>query len=252
MTARRSSSVNVLAYNCARSGRVSAHVRYLSAQASNTSRTLASCGCCLTIASNCAFRAAFTVASEWSTTSNVSASAKRVADGEGVAFMDAELGAAIRVVSVWAERTAGATALTSARAKATRIPSGIGYGVARDMRRGGGYQRVHRDSERTAGRLQDPRRGLSRAGTAGIDQANGEPALGIEPRTARLRIECSTTELRWRHALARTRTATPFGTTPSRWRVYQFHHQGSMRDTCLTGLTGLEPATSGVTDRHSN
>src|SRR5262249_27772003 len=29
------------------------------------------------------------------------------------------------------------------------------------------------------------------------------------------------------HALARTRTATPFGTTPSRWRVYQFHHQGT-------------------------
>src|SRR6185312_124968 len=86
----------------------------------------------------------------------------------------------------------------------------------------------------------------------GIGWPNGEPALGIEPRTARLRIECSTTELRWRHALARTRTATPFGTTPSRWRVYQFHHQGSMRDTCLTGLTGLEPATSGVTDRHSN
>ena len=28
------------------------------------------------------------------------------------------------------------------------------------------------------------------------------------------------------HALARIRTATPFGTTPSRWRVYQFHHQG--------------------------
>jgi hypothetical protein len=27
-------------------------------------------------------------------------------------------------------------------------------------------------------------------------------------------------------ALARIRTATPFGTTPSRWRVYQFHHQG--------------------------
>ena len=57
--------------------------------------------------------------------------------------------------------------------------------------------------------------------------------------TARLRIGCSTTELLWRspagrpepasgqlHALARTRTATPFGTTPSRWRVYQFHHQG--------------------------
>ena len=29
------------------------------------------------------------------------------------------------------------------------------------------------------------------------------------------------------HALARIRTATPFGTTPSRWRVYQFHHQGA-------------------------
>ena len=27
-------------------------------------------------------------------------------------------------------------------------------------------------------------------------------------------------------ALERTRTAMPFGTTPSRWRVYQFHHQG--------------------------
>ena len=60
-----------------------------------------------------------------------------------------------------------------------------------------------------------------------------EPAVGIEPTTARLRIECSTTELLWRpsairlHALARTRTATPCGTTPSRWRVYQFHHQGN-------------------------
>src|SRR4051812_10245456 len=31
---------------------------------------------------------------------------------------------------------------------------------------------------------------------------------------------------RLRHALARTRTVTPCGTTPSRWRVYQFHHQG--------------------------
>jgi hypothetical protein len=29
------------------------------------------------------------------------------------------------------------------------------------------------------------------------------------------------------NALERTRTATPFGTTPSRWRVYQFHHQGN-------------------------
>ena len=64
--------------------------------------------------------------------------------------------------------------------------------------------------------------------------SNKEPQVGIEPTTARLRIECSTTELLWRilplscspHALERTRTATPCGTTPSRWRVYQFHHQG--------------------------
>ena len=61
-----------------------------------------------------------------------------------------------------------------------------------------------------------------------------EPAVGIEPTTARLRIGCSTTELLWRetnrrtlHALARIRTETPCGTTPSRWRVYQFHHQGA-------------------------
>ena len=57
-----------------------------------------------------------------------------------------------------------------------------------------------------------------------------EPPVRIELTTARLRIGCSTTELRWRrslyNALARIRTATPFGTTPSRWRVYQFHHQG--------------------------
>ena len=60
-----------------------------------------------------------------------------------------------------------------------------------------------------------------------------KPQVGIEPTTARLRIECSTPELLWPasswYALARTRTATPCGTTPSRWRVYQFHHQGAFR-----------------------
>ena len=79
-----------------------------------------------------------------------------------------------------------------------------------------------------------------RAGASGVKQEErGEPLVGLEPTTARLRIECSTTELQWPinsagahagapegHALARIRTATPFGTTPSRWRVYQFHHQG--------------------------
>ena len=77
-----------------------------------------------------------------------------------------------------------------------------------------------------------------------------EPQIGIEPMTARLRIGCSTTELLWQtmktnlhrgfdHALARTRTATPYGTTPSRWRVYQFHHQGEG-----PGRADREPATT--------
>src|SRR3990172_6673615 len=76
------------------------------------------------------------------------------------------------------------------------------------------------------------------------------------------------------HALARIRTETPYGTTPSRWRVYQFHHQGVTADFKLqtsdfrpahltsdvlrlisavpTGATGLEPATSRVTVECSN
>ena len=46
-----------------------------------------------------------------------------------------------------------------------------------------------------------------------------EPLVRFELTTARLRIECSTPELQWQppcDALARTRTAMPFGTTPSR------------------------------------
>jgi hypothetical protein len=90
------------------------------------------------------------------------------------------------------------------------------------------------------------------------------------------------------NALTRTRTATPCGTTPSRWRVYQFHHQGPeltlrtavawsdslmvsdsaevqatirlsdrptlslSRSIPKTGPTGLEPATSRVTVECSN
>src|SRR5829696_8878601 len=53
------------------------------------------------------------------------------------------------------------------------------------------------------------------------------------------------------HALERTRTAMPFGTTPSRWRVYQFHHQGKTPSK-TTGPTGLEPASSRVTVECSN
>src|SRR5688572_26534622 len=132
-----------------------------------------------------------------------------------------------------------------------------------------------------SGRNTTARRDVRRAVLSRYQCSLTEPAVGIEPTTARLRIGCSTTELCWRtvevtvgHALARTRTATPFGTTPSRWRVYQFHHQGrnyrepgtgngepacyrfsvptSLFLSLPTGLTGLEPATSGVTDRHSN
>ena len=58
----------------------------------------------------------------------------------------------------------------------------------------------------------------------------------------------------------------PYGTTPSRWRVYQFHHQGNITSLAAltashfllpnsdknTGPTGLEPATSRVTVECSN
>ncbi len=51
-----------------------------------------------------------------------------------------------------------------------------------------------------------PRRPARRPrGAFGLSVFRQEPALGIEPRTARLRIGCSTTELRWRsdrHAIA--------------------------------------------------
>jgi hypothetical protein len=136
------------------------------------------------------------------------------------------------------------------------------------------------------------RRNENGARRAPFVTAVSEPQVGIEPTTARLRIECSTPELLWQavvspNALARTRTATPCGTTPSRWRVYQFHHQG--KPTCSysddvryqlsisafrnsehatlvvhpepnrvncelsdTGATGFEPATSRVTVECSN
>ena len=56
----------------------------------------------------------------------------------------------------------------------------------------------------------------------------------------------------------------PFGTTPSRWRVYQFHHQGKnlsphsqfAKPNSFSkhkhGADGLEPATSRVTVECSN
>src|SRR6187551_615292 len=92
--------------------------------------------------------------------------------------------------------------------------------------------------------------------------------------TARLRIECSTTELLWRddakkqkhqtrrpiyprsghrslplHALARTRTAMPFSTSTSSLRVYQFHHEGG-HENCLfrTNISGCHAVPKRQTD----
>ena len=92
-----------------------------------------------------------------------------------------------------------------------------------------------------------------------------EPAVGIEPTTARLRIECSTTELRWRSCCLPVPPYDDHGTCPGTDsnRDALRHHPlkmaclpisppGQHALQCLTGLTGLEPATSGVTDRHSN
>ncbi len=97
-----------------------------------------------------------------------------------------------------------------------------------------------------------------------------EPAVGIEPTTARLRIECSTTELRWRpHDPARRLgSGVPWrGLEPRRLtapppqdgvstnfttRAFDARAETPRDLRFSTGLTGLEPATSGVTDRHSN
>ena len=97
-----------------------------------------------------------------------------------------------------------------------------------------------------------------------------EPQIGIEPMTARLRIECSTTELLWRdraylsnappdhlanflqtspHALARTRTAMPFGTSTSSLRVYQFHHEGGPQSCYRKSEANI---SGRVTRRNSN
>ena len=95
-----------------------------------------------------------------------------------------------------------------------------------------------------------------------------EPPVGIEPTTARLRIECSTTELLWhlrsmpwRGLEPRRLTAPPpqdgvstnFTTRALQTaRIARTSSISVRRSKPRAGLTGLEPATSGVTDRHSN
>ena len=86
-----------------------------------------------------------------------------------------------------------------------------------------------------ANTIEEPRG--NRCRVPGNNYSTREPPVRFELTTARLRIESSTPELRWRiqnNALERTRTAMPFGTTPSRWRVYQFHHQGKPIRRCIT------------------
>src|SRR6266566_8050325 len=48
-----------------------------------------------------------------------------------------------------------------------------------------------------------------------------EPPVGFEPTTARLRIESSTTELRWRPPNLATCCATRYSTAPARWMLSQ-------------------------------
>jgi hypothetical protein len=108
-----------------------------------------------------------------------------------------------------------------------------------------------------------------------------EPAVGIEPTTARLRIGCSATELRWRPNAEGRNDATPAAglrvscctTCPGADSNRDALRHHPLKMACLpisppghclttaerqgayaspTGLTGIEPATSGVTDRHSN
>jgi hypothetical protein len=189
-----------------------------------------------------------------------------------------------------------------------------------------GSEAVRELSGREGGRVKrrrgdDARTPRFRGVVGPIGRPNSEPAVGIEPTTARLRIECSTTELRWhvcsvkrprclpcgprllrspgardtlhspRAGLVHVRIASCCSPAPETHRtrlaltppppltatacapLHSVPWRGleprrltapppqdgvSTNSTtrashlCCTGLTGLEPATSGVTDRHSN
>jgi hypothetical protein len=79
-----------------------------------------------------------------------------------------------------------------------------------------------------------------------------EPPVGLEPTTARLRIECSTTELRWRRSGAEgTRTPGLLGAIQALSQLSyspKFHRllRGTRghRSRCTVGARGLEPLTS--------
>jgi hypothetical protein len=91
-----------------------------------------------------------------------------------------------------------------------------------------------------------------------------EPQVGIEPTTARLRIECSTTELLWRKygmpwlGFEPRRLAAPppqdgVSTSFTTRAIPSSSTAATPTDTpTTTGATGLEPATSRVTVECSN
>src|SRR4051812_19885725 len=86
---------------------------------------------------------------------------------------------------------------------------------------------------------------LSYAGKTSMESAESRQELSPE-RGTRSRVLSTTLKYRLlksgcvlpSHALARTRTVTPYGTTPSRWRVYQFHHQGKRPTEKKNGVDG--------------
>ena len=95
---------------------------------------------------------------------------------------------------------------------------------------------------------------------------NSEPQVGIEPTTARLRIECSTTELLWRRAMPwsgleplclsapppQDGVSTNFTTRADLQSAVRSSERERELFSITTGPTGLEPATSRVTVECSN
>ena len=85
-----------------------------------------------------------------------------------------------------------------------------------------------------------------------------EPQVGIEPTTARLRIECSTPELLWR--VVRLSSLACPGTDSNRYAlrhhplkicVYHFHHQGN-QPVVARVPTSFQPSPSNRNTRTRN
>ena len=97
--------------------------------------------------------------------------------------------------------------------------------------------------------------------TGDVTTTSEEPAVGIEPTTARLRIECSTTELRWRYVLNATLAGAVNPCPDSDSNRDAFRHyplkiaclpvspSGRGQHYTLLGLTGQSPSLTGVQPR---